>query len=646
MTPARFMILTAMVCFVFLAGVAAVLYGERAALENLSVNTDRLFDSGRDGKSLTVYTRDNQKIYEKITEKTAKLPMEVPADIMFMVKFAGENLFRCERPDTVEERKLLEFHSIPSEGLNSCIVLLAAEKALSRNRDGGSSRLMLWKAASEIVGRYGVDGVLRAYMQDTYMQQDTWGLEAAARSYFGSPLSLLDVSKKSWLAAVLTLGYLPEENPAAFEKRREMLIYRLYTERFIDYEQYADAAGAKISWNEPEEINAHPEYTALILEELREKRIKTDRSLKVYTNLDLTTINAAETAIQTKLKTYPPGVNIALAVVNYETGGVEALAANDRWRWRTMQMRRQIGSTFKPIVYLTAVKEGVLPNEIIVDRQYRYNLGNYVYAPANFEDYYMGRIPMRLGLVHSLNNATILLAKNTGLRKVGQMAVDLGMKARIKPYLAMPLGIFPITPLNLAKVYSVFGTYGLKKEIGFISRIENGNGEEVYLAKKPPERVAPERQTYQVVHMMKDVVYRGTARGSGLVKGTAAKTGTTDEYRDAWTVALFPPYAVVCWVGFDDHRSMGEKGTGGGRAAPVIAEFQKIVTKNTKKIDFNVPEGVVFKQVDRYTGVVPGSACRSRSSYTEAFLAEEAPDACTSRRVAKGGLDDVSMLSD
>ncbi|PLX70916.1 MAG: hypothetical protein C0602_05305 [Denitrovibrio sp.] len=634
MTLRRFLILTACICSIFFIGLYVVLQGERSSVESHYVNIDEILKSYREGKSLTIFSKDRVKIYEKVYERTEQLPVEVPEDIYYMVKFAGENLFICDVPSSKDDIKLLEFHSIPKDGLDNCLVLLAAEKALARRSDKSYTKLILWKTASDIVKRYGEEGVLRAYMENTYMQNDIWGLEAAAKSYFEKSIRHLSVPEKAWLVSVLTLGHRPQDNKPAFTKRRYMLIYRLYVGGFIDHNTYMMSL-KDVDYGIHQDINLYPEYTELIMNELKEKSIKTDRQLVVYSNIDTKTVQAAKDAIAKKLEQYPKGINATLAVVNYEKGGVEALAGNDRTVFRTMQMRRQIGSTFKPIVYLTAVTKGAMPNQLIRDKRYSYNLGNYVYSPANFEDYYMGTIPMRLGLVHSLNNATIRLAKITGLRSVGQMAVDLGMKARIKPYLAMPLGIFPITPLNLAKVYSTFGTYGIKNEIGFVNRIENGRGEEIYLRKEAPVRVSDERKTYQVLYMMKDVVRRGTARGSGLITGTAAKTGTTDEYRDAWTVAIFPPYAVVCWVGFDDHRSMGEKGTGGGLAAPIIAEFQKRVTSNLKKVDFNVPKGVVFRMVDAYTGKVTGKGCGSRKIYMEAFLEEETPEDCN-RRVASG----------
>jgi penicillin-binding protein 1A len=216
----------------------------------------------------------------------------------------------------------------------------------------------------------------------------------------------------------------------------------------------------------------------------------------------------------------------------------------------------------------------------------------------------------------------------TGLPKVADTAKRLGMEYDVKPYLAMPLGIFPLTVQNVARVYSVIGNYGLRKDSGLILSITNTKGEPLFYAKRSPEQIVSPVSAYQVMRIMQDVPRIGTARGTGLIPGTAAKTGTTDDYKDAWMAAIAPPYAIVAWVGFDDHRSMGEKGTGGGLAAPVIAAFQKRMWPDRQKIDFNIPSGVVLKDVDYYSGVLPGDGCSSKRTYTEAFAEGNQPEPC------------------
>jgi len=632
----RFFALSSVVIVLFLTALAIVVSGGRVGGKSPSI--DRIFDSKHRGKSLTIISEDGVTMYQKVYERADLITCEIPENLKHLTNFLGEELLICNRPDG-EDSRTLEVNNISADSAGNCLNLTLAQKALTSSGFEDYSDVRLWKTASEIVESYSQDEIIHEYLENAYMQSDIWGLESASKFYFDKSLKYTNLREQIWLLTLASFGYPVSNDREAFLKRCGLFAYELYRSGRIDYHKYKSLRFEDIKSKKSKVINLMPDYTELILKELKTKRINMERDLIIHTSINLKTMKAAEEAIAERIKKYPKGIKAAMAVVNYENGGIEALAASDKWRYRTTKMKRQIGSTFKPIVYLTAISEGAMPNEIIVDKAYKYKMGKYVYAPGNFEDYFMGSIPMRLGLVHSLNNATIRLANLTGLSKVSKMAMNLGMKADIRPYLAMPLGIFPITPLNLAKVYGTFGSYGLKREMGYISEVKDRNGNTVYMRKDTPVRVAEESSTYQVVYIMKDVVRRGTARGSGLIWGTAAKTGTTDHYRDAWTVALFPPYAVVCWVGFDDHRSMGEKGTGGGRAAPIIAKFQKKIMKGVKKVDFNVPDGVVFRRVDARNGRVTGKNCRSRKSYLEAFKKETVPGTCYRKKVAAGNLN-------
>lgn len=230
MSLGRFLTLTAAVCLIFFIGLYVVLVGEISAVKKLSVNIDDVLSGSREGKSLTIISRDNKIIYQKIYESSLPLPVEIPEDLYFMVKFAGENLFNCDNPSTEDEYKLLKFHNISTEGLNNCIVLLTAEKALGRTSGHDFTKLALWKTAADIISRYGLEHVLRSYMENTYMQSDIWGLEAAAKGYFRKSLKYLSIPQKSWLVSVLTLGHMPADDIAEFNKRRDMLVYRLYRE--------------------------------------------------------------------------------------------------------------------------------------------------------------------------------------------------------------------------------------------------------------------------------------------------------------------------------------------------------------------------------------------------------------------------------
>ncbi len=594
-------------------------------------DTESIFISDKKTRAVRILSKDGVLLYRKIFEMAEPMPSYVPAEMLLMMNYAGEHILQCERPSQ-EDYDILNEYDIPLEGLRDCFVIALAQKASSIYSANPNKKLIMYKTASELMEKYGIDRLYNAYMANAYMQNDVWGMQSASLYYFDRPIDALEPSQTLWLMSLLTLGYLPEADRDGFYGR------------MADFSGYVTSVGRQdydkpylnIEYRQPTEMTAYPQFTSLILQEMEERGIKPIGELTVISGISMTAVKAAEEAVAERLAKYPEGISIAVAVVNYEDSAIEALAASSKTRYRTMQMKRQIGSTFKPMVYVTAFANGFRPNQLILDKQYEYKNHGKPYSPANFEDYYMGVIPLRKGLVFSLNNATIRLGLLTGLKNVADTAKGFGMEYDIKPYLAMPLGIFPVTPLNLAKVYAALGSYGVKKDIGFIMDVRDAGGRPVYIDRKIPERIVPETAAFQALHIMQDVPRIGTARGSGLMPGTAAKTGTTDEYKDAWTVAVFPPYAVVAWVGYDDSRSMGEKGTGGALAAPVIASFQRRILPDGQKIDFQVPQGIVLKYIDSYRGAVVGSLCRSRRMIEEAFAEDNLPADCEVSQAESG----------
>ncbi|WP_415238576.1 transglycosylase domain-containing protein [Seleniivibrio woodruffii] len=614
------------------AGTMWYLEKVRIKLELYSPDMGAMFYFDRKTKTVSIYSKDNILMYKKVYERADVMPSVIPADFYALMSYAGRNIYTCERPDTEDEIKLLKKYEIPAGGLDDCIVMYQAEKAAYMYKDDPHYDLVLWKTAADLIKMHGMQGIYDAYLQTVYMQSDLWGLESASLFYFGKSAEFTDRPQILWLMTVMTLNVLPYEDMESFVKRTGELAQFMTKD---GNKAYADALRTPVEYNITAMTDEYPQYTSLILEEMERRGVQPSGEMTVTSGLSLATIKAAQEAIAERLPLVPEGANIVLAVVNTEDGSIEALAASNRFRFRTMQMKRQIGSTFKPVVYLTAFENGFRPNQLINDKRYEYKNHGKPYSPVNYDDYYMGVIPLRKGLVFSLNNATIRLATLTGLNKVADTAKDMGMAYDVKPYLAMPLGIFPLTAVNLAQVYSVIGAGGIRKDSGLILNIRQTNGDPVFYAKRRPTPIVSPVSAYQVMHILQDGPRIGTARGSGILLGTAAKTGTTNEYKDAWTAAIAPPYSIVAWVGFDDNRSMGEKGTGGSLAAPVVAAFQKRIWGEGQKIDLNIPQGVVFKEADSYSGVVTGGACQSKKVYIEAFAEDSVPEPCVRSAVEK-----------
>lgn len=598
---------------------------ERVNLSLYTPDTSAVFSNSRKSRAVTIQTKDGRIMYKKVYETAEPMPDYVPNDFYLMMSFLGEHVLKCARPVSEEDVEMMEDYEINPDGLKDCFVLYLAEEASAVYKGDEHERLITLKTAADLMREYGREKLHRAYMSAAYMQNDIWGVQSAALSYFGKRIDAVTNQEKIWLMSLMSLGHMPEENRLDFLKRLGLLNSQMTVSGTAGYPVIAK----DIEYNREQDVYAYPDFTRLVLEEMEARGISASSEITVTAGIDTRTLQYAEEAVAERLPRMPEGANTVIAVINYKDGTVEAMAVNNRFRYRTMQMQRQIGSTFKPIVYLTAFNNGLRPNQLITDKKYEYKNYGQPYSPDNFEDFYMGTIPLRRGLIFSLNNATIRVARAAGLEKVADTANRLGMEADIKPYLAMPLGIFPIRVINLAQVYSAVANYGMKKDIGFILSVKDANGQELFCGKKGDERIVSEAAAFQTLYIMQEVPRIGTARGTGLIKGTAAKTGTTNDYKDAWIAAVFPPYVAVVWVGYDDNRSMGEKGTGGSLAAPVVAAFQRRIMPYTEKIDLKVPEGVVLKNVDYYSGRPAGAFCPGGRTYTEAFDSANQPAECS-----------------
>lgn len=625
----RFLIFLAASGFLLVTSCMVLHRAERVNLAAYTPDYNSALRDDRVTRSVTIRSKDGILMYHKLFELARPMPTDIPQSVIDMTDYAAHHIFKCVKPTTNDELAMLKSYKIPMAGLDDCVVMYMAEKAAAPYLEGDQKNLLLWYSASQLYKRYGKKQIYADFLGSAYMQNDLWGLESASEFYFDRQLNDLEPPEKLWLMSVLTLGHTPDNFEQEFYGRMANLASFMQKKGAVGY----DTAYLTVKYNKSRLVNNYPFYSSLVLRDMDRRGVDPQGEINVTSGLSMATTQAADDAIIERMLKLPEGIELAMAVVNVEDGTVEALAATSRTQYRTMVMKRQIGSTFKPIVYLTAFSNGITPNELIDDKKYDYKNHGQPYSPSNYDDYYMGVIPIRKGLVNSLNNATIRLAKITGLKKVANMANSMGMDYNVKPYLAMPLGIFPVSVLNVAKVYSVLGSYGVRQDISFIDNITDKEGRGVAWSKTPPERVAQAEHVYQTLYIMQDVVRRGTARGSGIIDGTSAKTGTTDDSKDAWTASVFYPYVVVVWAGYDDRRSMGDKGTGGSLAAPVIAAFQRNILPDVQKIDLNVPQGIVFKSVDSGTGKIVGDECPSIRSYEEAFSAGNVPDECTAKAV-------------
>lgn len=327
-----------------------------------------------------------------------------------------------------------------------------------------------------------------------------------------------------------------------------------------------------------------------------------------------------------------PEISGAMAVLDPHTGRV--LAINGGWSYklsefnRATQAYRQPGSSFKPIVYLTALENGATPSTLVLDAPIVINQGPGLppWRPENYKQEYYGPSTLRLGLEKSRNLMTVRLAQSVGMNKVSEMASRLGAIDDMKPQLAMSLGAGETTVLRMAAAYGMIVNGGKKIIPSFIDRIQDNNGWTIYrhdqrVCEKcqglnyhesdlppfiPDDRmqVLDPANAYQMVSMLEGVVQRGTGTAVKAVgKPLAGKTGTTNESKETWFVGFSPDLVAAIYLGYDQPRTMGKRATGGGLSAPIFRDFMIEALANKPAIPFRVPSGVRLVRVAYKTGL-------------------------------------------
>ena len=355
-----------------------------------------------------------------------------------------------------------------------------------------------------------------------------------------------------------------------------------------------------------------------------------------------------------------PAVSGALVALDPHTGRVLALVGGFDFATsefdRATQARRQPGSAFKPFVYLAALDSGYTPASIVLDAPVVIDQGEHLrkWKPENYTERFYGPSTLRVGLEESRNLMTLRVAQDIGMKTVADYAARFGLHPDLPELPSAALGALETTPLDLAAAYAMLVNGGRRIEPAIIERIQDRNGRTVYRRdardcdgcrpgawqhQLPPALrdqrpvIADPRTTYQVVSMLEGAVQRGTGRAlSKLGAPIGGKTGTTNEFRDAWFVGFTPDLVAAAYVGFDQPQSLGRKESGGRVAAPIVRDFFAAALAERPAVPFRVPPGIRFVRVERESGALPGPA--SDNVIVEAFLPGTEPTQRTALREA------------
>lgn len=327
-----------------------------------------------------------------------------------------------------------------------------------------------------------------------------------------------------------------------------------------------------------------------------------------------------------------PEVEAALISIEPGTGHIKAMIGGYDFSKsqfnRSVQAIRQPGSVFKPIVYAAAISKGFSPASIIIDSPIIFKEKDHSFdkwKPVNFEKKFYGPTPLRKALAHSRNIVTVKLLQKIGVRSVIKMARSLGINSRLENNLSIGLGSSGVTLHELVSAYSAFANHGIRVESQGIRYIENRDGEILFKENQIKTQPISSGMARIITSLLESVVQRGTAKKvRSLGRPTAGKTGTTNNYIDAWFLGYTPKLLTGVWVGKDNVDPLGKNETGSRTAIPIWLDYMKSALSETPIFNFPVTTETVFAKINPDTGRLTGS--EDPKGYFEIFLKDNLPN--------------------
>ena len=451
---------------------------------------------------------------------------------------------------------------------------------------------------------YEKNRIMELYLNQVYWGNHAYGAEKAARKYFKKSASELTLAQSALLAGLLKApeGLSPYRFPEAAMKRQRLVLDAMVRYGYITEDQRRVAEKEELTFSKTTvKPSRFPYFVSHVISELTQEfgeDLVRRGGLRVYTTLDQKVQAMATKTLKEAVNKLPDTSQVtqgALVSVNVDTGEIMALVGGLDWsksQFNTVtQARRAAGSTFKPIVYLTGFRLGMItPNSRIADKRIRFGYGPKAWSPKNWDGQYWGTITIRKALSFSRNTPTVQIGQKVGLDEVLRTAKLAGIESKIDPNLASLLGASGVAPLEMVTVYSTFARGGIKRRPYVVQKVEDARGRRLQLADRTPRRVFDSDDVAMLNSVLQDVVKVGTGKRAQLPdRAVAGKTGTTDKTRDVWFAGFTPDMATVVWLGNDRYQPL--KKIYSSNAAIIWHDFaeQYYSLKPTKSRQFSPP---------------------------------------------------------
>jgi penicillin-binding protein 1B len=601
------------------------------ALVRVTFDGEQIAEVSGDGIRLDSFTLEPEVLSNDLSAKVGKREAlsydEIPTVLVQAIL-------------AIEDRRFFEHRGVDVSGLMRALLRNAGDERLGQ---GGSTitqqlvkntylspeKTLQRKYAEAMLAlalerRLSKQDIFALYCNEVYLGQrgvvGVRGVSEAAQVYFSKPLRDLTLAEAATLAGMIQspTRYSPLRHPDDARERRNVVLAAMVESGAITDEQKEAASAEPVSVSPSVSVdNSLAPYFVDYVNRVAES----GDGRRVYTTIDLELQELAESALRKQLERLDviysdQKPQAALVAIDPHTGDVLAMVGGRDYATsqlnRATDARRQPGSTFKPFVYAAAVEDGMSPVQLFMDapREFVYDRDK-LYRPANYGGgYSMREVPMRTGLVKSLNVVTVDVALQTGLARIANLAAAFGLP-KPERYPALALGTGEATPLQLASAYAAFVNEGRRVDARVVTSID-----EPPAAHAPPnssDQVVSPTTAYMITNMLSAVIDRGTARKArGAVPGTAlaGKTGTS---RDGWFVGYSPNLVCAVWIGFDDNKQLGL--TGAEAALPAWAEFMKSAITLRPDLGgehFECPEGIKFVEIDSQTGLISTVSCPLR----------------------------------
>jgi 1A family penicillin-binding protein len=515
--------------------------------------------------------------------------------------------------------------------------------------------------AIRIEQNYSKQEILEMYLNKSPFGPGLYGIEIASLKYFNKRPSQLNIPEAALLIGMpqLPSAYYPYRYPERALQRRNIVLKRMLEENVISDLEYNYALQDSIILTPPTGNEGSADYFTEYIRPVLESKYGTTRlftgGLKIYTTLDYELQTYADSILNLNLKKFEekndydfkyadfpvdtiniitPYIQGGVFAIDPETGYVPVMVGGRNFNHskfnRIMQSKRQPGSSFKPVLYTTALANGYTAATIIKDEPVIFIYSDTLfYKSKNYSRKNFGYTRLRNALKKSRNVCAVKVITDIGPRKVVEYARLFGITTRLYPITTLAVGSMEVLPYELISGYTAFPNLGERVKPIFIRRVEDSNGNVIESAVTERIRVVDEETAYIMVSMMQSVIESGTGVGvrwqSGGYRWTAAgKTGTTDDFRDAWFIGYNKKLVVGIWVGFDDNSSLGKNQSGAVAALPTWpAIMRKAVYLDSplnssgnpivdgSRYKFDRPDGIIEVDISSETGLLP------RSSYEE-----------------------------